>query len=94
MSKTLDKKIEDVMTSIYTELYTASEPSASWSYLLESAELNELGQKIIPYNNYLIDEKVYNEIVNRHLKESKLPKWLREAVLKNILLGCSPKFKK
>ena len=49
MTKALDKKIEDVMTSIYTELYAVSEPSVSWNYLLESAELNEQGQKIIPY---------------------------------------------
>ena len=94
MTKALDKKIEDVMTSIYTELYAVSEPSVSWNYLLESAELNERGQKIIPYNDHEIDQEVYEEIVNRHLKESKLPKWRREAVSRGILLGCSPKFKK
>lgn len=94
MTNALDKKINDVMTSIYTELYAVSEPSVSWNYLLESAELNEQGLKIIPYNDYLIDQEVYEEIVKRHLKESKLPKWRREAVSRGILLGCSPKFKK
>jgi len=94
MNKALDKKIEDVMTSIYTELYAVSEPSVSWNYLLESAELNEQGQKIIPYNDHLIDQDVYEEIVKRHLKESKLPKWRKDAVSRGILLGCSPKFKK
>jgi hypothetical protein len=94
MTNALEKKINDVMTSIYTELYAASEPSVSWNYLVESAELNEQGQKIIPYNDYQIDESLYNEIVNRHLKESKLPKWRKEAVSRGILLGCSPKFKK
>jgi hypothetical protein len=94
MNKALDKKIEDVMTSIYTELYAVSEPSVSWNYLLESAELNEQGQKVIPYNDHLIDQDVYEEIVKRHLKESKLPKWRKDAVSRGILLGCSPKFKK
>ncbi|NBU06021.1 MAG: hypothetical protein EBT39_06680 [Sphingobacteriia bacterium] len=94
MTKAQDKKIEDVMTSIYTELYAVSEPSVSWNYLVESAELNERGQKIIPYNDYLIDEEVYYEIVKRHLKELKVPKWRKEAVSRGILLGCSPKFKK
>jgi len=94
MTKAQDKKIEDVMTSIYTELYAVSEPSVSWNYLVESAELNARGQKIIPYNDYLIDEEVYYEIVKRHLKELKVPKWRKEAVSRGILLGCSPKFKK
>lgn len=94
MTNALDKKINDVMTSIYTELYAVSEPSVSWNYLLESAELNEQGQKIIPYNDYQIDESLYNEIVNRHLKESKLPKWRKDVISRGILLGCSPKFKK
>ena len=94
MTKALDKKIKDVMTSIYTELYAVSEPSVSWNYLIESAELNEQGQKIIPYNNYLIDQEVYEEIVKRHLNESKLPKWRKDAVSRGILLGCRPKFKK
>ncbi len=93
MTNALDKKTNDVMTSIYTELYAVSEPSASWDYLIESAELNEQGQKIIPYNDYLIDQEVYEEIVKRHLKESKLPKWRKEAISRGILLGCSPKFK-
>jgi len=94
MTKAQDKKIEDAMTSIYTELYAVSEPSVSWNYLVESAELNERGQKIIPYNDYLIDEEIYYEIVKRHLKELKVPKWRKEAVSRGILLGCSPKFKK
>jgi len=94
MTKALDKKIEDVMTSIYTELYAVSEPSVSWDYLIESAELNEQGQKIIPYNDYQINQEIYEEIVKRHLKELKVPKWRKEAVSRGILLGCSPKFKK
>jgi hypothetical protein len=93
MSKAEDKKIENLMTSIYTELYAVSEPPVSWNYLIESAELNERGQKIIPYDDYLIDQEVYEEIVKRYLNESKLPKWRREAVSRGILLGCSPKFK-
>ena len=94
MTKGMDKKIDDVMTSIYTELYAVSEPSVSWNYLIESAELNEQGQKIIPYNDYQINQETYEEIVKRHLKELKVPKWRKEAVSRGILLGCSPKFKK
>lgn len=94
MTSALDKKIDEVMTSIYTELFAVSEPSVSWNYLLESAELNERGLKIIPYNDYQIDQEIYKEIVKRHLKELKIPKWRKEAISRGILLGCSPKFKK
>lgn len=94
MTSALDKKIDEVMTSIYTELFAVSEPSVSWNYLLESAELNERGLKIIPYNDYQIDQEIYKEIVKRHLKELKVPKWRKEAISRGILLGCSPKFKK
>jgi hypothetical protein len=94
MTKAMDNKINDVMTSIYTELYAVSEPSVSWNYLIDCAKINEQGQKIIPYNDHLIDESVYHEIVNRHLKEFKVPKWRKDAVSRSVLLGCSPKFKK
>jgi len=82
------------MTNIYTELYALSDPPVSWDYLIESAELNEHGQKIIPFYDYLIDEEIYNEVVNKHLKESKLRKYEKESISRSILLGCSPKFKK
>jgi len=82
------------MTNIYTELYALSDPPVSWDYLIESAELNERGQKIIPFNDYLIDQEIYYEVINKHLKESKLRKYEKESISRSILLGCSPKFKK
>ena len=82
------------MTNIYTELYALSDPPVSWDYLIESAELNERGEKIIPYNLHEIDQEIYNEVVNKHLKESKLRKYEKESISRSILLGCSPKFKK
>jgi hypothetical protein len=93
MTAKQDKKIEDLMHAIYGELYANSTPYADWQELINNAELNEFGQKVIPYDKHEIDKDLYDAIVNKHLKESKLPKWRKEAVSRGILLGCSPKFK-
>lgn len=89
-----DKKIKDLMHNIYCELYANSTPYADFQKLIDTAELNDLGQKIIPYNKHEIDQDLYDIIVNKHLKESKFPKWRKESISRGILLGCSPKFKK
>ena len=94
MTTRQDKKIEDLMDAIYSELYANSTPYADWKKLIDNAELNEWGQKVIPYSEYEIDEDLYNTIVKKHLKDCKLPKWRKEAISRGILLGCSPKFKK
>jgi len=94
MTARQDKKIEDLMHAIYGELYANSTPYADFQKLIDNAELNEFGQKVIPYNDYEIDQELYDIIVEKHLKESKLPKWRKQAVSNGILLGCSPKFKK
>lgn len=94
MAARQDKKIKDLMHNIYCELYANSTPYADFKKLVNTAELNDLGQKIIPYDKHEIDEDLYDKIVNKHLKESKFPKWRKEAISRGILLGCSPKFKK
>jgi len=94
MTARQDKKIEDLMHNIYCELYANSTPYADFQKLIDTAELNDLGQKIIPYDKHEIDQDLYDTIVNKHLKESKLPKPRKEAISRGILLGCSPKFKK
>jgi hypothetical protein len=94
MTAKQDKKIEDLIHTIYSELYANSTPYADWKELIDNAELNELGQKVIPYDKHEIDKDLYDTIVNKHLKESKFPKWRKESISRGILLGCSPKFKK
>jgi hypothetical protein len=94
MTTRQDKQIEDLMHVIYSELYANSTPYADFQKLIDTAELNDLGQKIIHFNDYEIDEDLYDTIVKRHLKDCKLSKWRKEAISRGILLGCSPKFKK
>jgi len=94
MTARQDKKIEDLMHNIYCELYANSTPYADFQKLIDTAELNDLGQKIIHFDDYEIDKDLYDQIVKKHLKDCKLPKWYKESVSRGILLGCSPKFKK
>jgi hypothetical protein len=94
MTAIQDKKIETLMHNIYCELYANSTPYADFQKLIDTAELNDLGQKIIHFDDYEINEDLYDQIVNSHLKESRFPKWRKEAISRGILLGCSPKFKK
>lgn len=85
-----EKLIQKVM-DIYTEMYAKSEPSADFNELMKNAEINELGQKVINFNDYILDAKVGDEIIRKHCR------WLREYDKKQIsfsvLLGCSPKYK-
>lgn len=85
-----EKLIQKVM-DIYTEMYAKSEPSVNFQSLIDSAEINERGQKVIPFNDYILDAKIGDEIIRKHCR------WLREydkkAIKFEVYLGCSPKFK-
>lgn len=93
MTGRMSKVIDDVMTEIYRSLYASSTPYGDWDKMLETAELNERGQKIIKYNDYEIDEDLYHKIVEDKLNQVKLSKYYKESIKRGILLGCSPRFK-
>lgn len=87
------KAPEDIILDIYVDLYKASEPSADFKKLVKNAEMNEFGEMVIPFNDYLIDKKVYNSILDKHLKDVKLNRVLKSKIRNAVNLGCSPKFK-
>ncbi len=89
-----ETKEQKIIWQIYRELYKASTPSADFDELVNSAEKNKKGQKIIPFNDYEISEKDYNEIIDRNIKGKKLTKLGQQMIKNTIALGCSPKFKK
>ena len=88
---TTEKLIQKVM-NIYTEMYAQATPSADFNELMKNAEINELGQKVINFNDYILDAKVGDEIIRKHCR------WLRnydkKAIMFEVYLGASPKFKK
>ena len=85
------EKLLQKVLDIYTEMYAQATPPANFSELLENAEINELGQKVINFNDYILDAKVGDEIIRKHCR------WLRDfdkkAIMFSVYLGVSPKYK-
>lgn len=94
------KKLNKVEQSIWdclVELYANSTPSADFNKLVEEAEINEEGQKVIHFMDYEIENDKMEEIVDKH--RSKLLKGSRNKYMYehtfnfNVYLLCSPKTK-
>ena len=87
-------KINDVIMQIYRKLYAASTPPADFDLLVEESPLNEHGQKVIPYDQYEIDQKLFDDIIEEILTDTRIPKYMKNRIKTTVLLGCSPKFKR
>lgn len=86
------KKLTEVVRNILIEMYANAEPPADFNKLVNEAETNEYGQKVIDYNAYEISRERADEIFDEHTK--KLRKAERDAVSMAVWLGVSPAFKK
>ena len=76
------------------ELYANSEPKTDFDEFVKSAQKNEKGEKIIPFENYFIEQELMDEIIEKHLKNKRLTKLAKNAIKVNVYLGCSPMSKK
>ena len=83
-------KEEKQLWECYRELYKKALPVADFDELVENATINDHGEKVIPFDDYLIDNKLLHQIIDKHAKKIK-PKWKAQAFKNTILLGCSPK---
>lgn len=86
-------KADKIMLDIYRELYKNSTPAADFDELMERAEMNDRGEKVIHYMDYEIEKEKFDEIVESKLKGSKLDEWWKRGIRFNIYLGCSPAYK-
>lgn len=84
------KKLDNVLLNIYRDLYKYSDPSVDFDMLVESAECDDKGRKIIPYDNYTIDGEVMDKIINMHIISNRLKGDDRKLVRVHAYLGCSP----
>ncbi len=89
-----ETKAQKIVWDIYRELYANSEPKADFDELVNSAEKNEEGQKIIPFENYEISEEDFDRIIKEQLKGKRLTKLSKQMIINTITLGVSPRFKK
>ena len=87
------EKINNAFLECYRRLYREATPSADFDELMENAELNEMGQKVIPYLEYEIEHERLEEIIKEVSKEFKFKKYIADGFRIGILMGCSPKSK-
>jgi hypothetical protein len=89
------KRIENAMLDCYRELFANSTPKGDFDKLMEEAETNEFGQKVIPFMDYEIDEEDFETILEKYMndKSLKLSAHEKRGFSISITLGCSPKFK-
>lgn len=84
---------QKIIIDTYIELYQNAEPQADFNKLIEDAEINERGQKVIPFNDYEIEASVMDSIIDSFSKRYKMSKHDLSSYEFNIYLGCSPKTK-
>ncbi len=89
-----ESKEQKIIWDIYVELYANSEPKGNFDELVNSAEKDKNGRKIIPYENHEISLEDYNEILERNLKGKRLTKLKQQAIKNTVALSVSPRFKK
>lgn len=87
-------KYEDAIAECYRILFAKSEPPGDFDKMVEEAELDELGRKVIPYWNFEVEEGVMEGTISEMIKKYKIPKHKQTAFRSTILLGCSPKTKR
>jgi hypothetical protein len=87
------KKIDRIINDIYREIYANAEPPADWDKMLAEAEINDRGQKVIPFDDYEITNKKLQEIIDKHMNKNKISKYYRDKFNFEIWLGCSPRTK-
>ena len=85
-------KIDEALWDCYRELFANSTPTGDFDKLVETATINEMGQREIPFDDYEIDEARFQEIIKETLAKHKVPKRLHQAFSIEIHLGCSPRF--
>lgn len=81
--------MDKLIMQIYREMYAVSEPIADFDKLIETGEAKKEGF----FNNYLIDRKIHDEIIERNIKNKRLSKQEKQIIRNTINLGCSPKLK-
>ena len=84
-------KIEKALLEAYVLAYRNATPSADFMELMDKAEIDKDGRKIINYNDYFCKHEVLKEIVEGIIKKYKLNERQIKVLNFNFWLGCSPR---
>ena len=90
MSK--QNKLGKVVIECYTRMYKEATPSADFKQLMEEAELDSGGRKIIRYMDYTLSMESQDKILKEVCKENKLTSRDTDHVSFEVYLGVSPSF--
>jgi hypothetical protein len=88
------EKLIEALYEAYRRAYKVSTPSADFDYLMNNAETDDNGAKVIPYMEYECEDDIMSQILDDVIKEYKIKDiWDQKAVRISFWLGCSPKTK-
>ena len=91
MGRKREDRDQEIVNLLYRRAFAASNPPADFDELLEKAETNQWGQKIIPYMDHECSQEKLQEIFDVTMKEYKVPKERIKAFSFHFWLGCSPR---
>jgi hypothetical protein len=81
------KKVQKIVKAIYTELFAKSDPPLDYNELLNSSD--EV-KKAFDFNDHYLPMEEYQEIVEKHLSNVKLPGYLKEGIKFEMMMGRGP----
>lgn len=84
---------ELILFEMYRRAFAASTPKGDFDEMLKNAEINEFGEKTIPFNDYECKSETMEKIIQDVLKEHKVPKHKHSMFRFSFILGCSPRSK-
>jgi len=86
----------DEMSSIIfvalDRLYKKSVPKGNFFKLLTTSPRNEQGGILIPYDDYVVDERSAIKIIENIENKLKMSKFEKQKFHLNVYLGASPRF--
>ena len=88
------KRLQQLVEDCYKELYKEANPSVNFEELLEKAPLDDLGRKIINYENYYLPKEKFEEIVNKYKSKMQMNKYEESSYNMAIYLGATPTCRK
>jgi hypothetical protein len=89
----MEDKDNKAIMECYVKLFKKSTPSADFKELMDNAEINKEGHKVIDFMAYEIKQDLYEEIVDSIIRKYKIKGFKKQQFKTTITLGCSPKFK-
>lgn len=84
--------ITNIISETFQLIYDVSTPSANFQVLYDEAEKDSSGRRIIPFDDYEIQQTLCDGIIENQIKKYKMNQTIASRFRTSIYLGPSPKF--